>query len=55
MLTGLTAGQEVNTVVGPFRFLPTGDPVDPEVYFYAVRDAKFAYLQQAHPSGFLSK
>jgi len=55
MLTGLTAGQEVNTVVGPFRFSPTGDPIDPELYFYTVREGKFAYLQQAHPSGFLSK
>jgi ABC-type branched-subunit amino acid transport system substrate-binding protein len=55
MLSGLTAGQEVNTVVGQFRFASNGDPIDPEIYFYAVRDGKFAYLQQAHPSGFLSK
>jgi ABC-type branched-subunit amino acid transport system substrate-binding protein len=55
MLRGLAAGQEVNTVVGPFRFSPTGDPIDPELYFYTVRERKFAYLQQAHPSGFLSK
>ncbi len=55
MLTGLTAGQEVNTVVGPFRFSPTGDSIDPELYFYGVKAGAFTYLQQAHPSGFLSK
>jgi len=55
LLTGLTAGQQVNTVVGSFRFQPSGDPIDPELYFYTIRSGAFAYVKQAHPSGFLSK
>jgi branched-chain amino acid transport system substrate-binding protein len=51
----LVLGGNFDTVVGSFTFGAQGDPIDPEVYFYTVRDGKFAYLRQAHPSAFLSR
>ncbi|GAC1590257.1 MAG: branched-chain amino acid ABC transporter substrate-binding protein [Candidatus Velthaea sp.] len=50
----LGTGGNFDTLVGSFTFGPTGDAVDPNVYFYTVRDGKFAYVRQAHPSGFIS-
>jgi hypothetical protein len=51
----MTTGQNVDTVVGPFRFGGTGDPTDPNLYFYTVKGSALSYVQQAHPSGFLAK
>jgi branched-chain amino acid transport system substrate-binding protein len=51
-LLGLTP---YDTVVGPFQFAGDGDPNDPNVYFYAVRDGKWSYAHAAHPSSFLIK
>ncbi|MGB8267310.1 MAG: branched-chain amino acid ABC transporter substrate-binding protein [Candidatus Velthaea sp.] len=55
ILQGMTTGQNVDTVVGPFRFGGTGDPTDPNLYFYTVKGGALSYVQQAHPSGFLAK
>jgi branched-chain amino acid transport system substrate-binding protein len=44
-----------DTVVGSLQFGSTGDPIDPNVYFYTVKDAKWAYLKAAHPSSFILK
>ena len=52
-LTALQAHTTYNTIVGPFQFAPTGDPVDPNVYFYTVVDGKFKYVQASHPSAFI--
>jgi branched-chain amino acid transport system substrate-binding protein len=43
------------TLVGPFQFNLNGDPNDPNVYFYTLRDGKWTYLHAAHPSSFLVK
>jgi branched-chain amino acid transport system substrate-binding protein len=55
LMNSLTLGGNYDTVVGSFTFAPTGDPIDPELYFYTIADGKFAYVKQAHPSAFLSK
>lgn len=54
-LSALSVGSPLDTVAGTYTFGPSGDQIDPELYFYAVRDGKFAYLRQAHPSSFMIK
>jgi branched-chain amino acid transport system substrate-binding protein len=44
-----------DTIVGPFQFTLTGDPQDPNIYFYTLRGGKWSYVHAAHPSGFLIK
>jgi branched-chain amino acid transport system substrate-binding protein len=44
-----------DTVIGSFSFLATGDQVEPNVYFYEVKDGKWSYLRSAHPTSFLAK
>lgn len=55
LMTALTLGGNYDTIVGSFTFSPTGDPVDPELYFYTITDGKLSYLRQAHPSAFLPR
>ena len=55
MIHGLTGGGSYDTVMGSYTFGVTGDQTDPNVYFYTVRDGKFAYERQAHSSGFMLK
>jgi branched-chain amino acid transport system substrate-binding protein len=43
------------TIVGNFSFGPTGDPLNPEIYFYAVTDGKWEYSYAARPTTFLLK
>lgn len=54
-LRALAQSLPIDTVAGRFGFDPNGDPLDPELYFYAIRDGKFAYVRQAHPSSFMIK
>jgi ABC-type branched-subunit amino acid transport system substrate-binding protein len=44
-----------DTIVGPYQFLPSGDAVDPNVYFYGIRDGAFHYERAAHPTSFILK
>jgi branched-chain amino acid transport system substrate-binding protein len=52
---GLRVPFPYDTVVGPMQFLPTGDPVDPNVYFYSVTGGDWKYVRAAHPSSFVLK
>lgn len=55
-LTVLNALQQPSTyptLVGRFQFLPTGDPIDPIVYFYSIVDNKFKFIAPSHPTGFV--
>lgn len=54
LMSSMSLGGNYDTVVGSFTFSPTGDTIDPELYFYTIADSKFSYLKQAHPSSFLS-
>lgn len=44
-----------DTVIGTVQFLPGGDPLDPNVYFYTVAGGKWKYVRSAHPSTFVLK
>jgi branched-chain amino acid transport system substrate-binding protein len=44
-----------DTIVGPYQFLANGDAIDPNIYFYTVRDGKFHYETAAHPTSFILK
>ena len=55
LLNALHSGQPTLTVTGNFAFSPTGDTIDPQLYFYGIKDGKMAYLHQAHPSTFMIK
>jgi len=55
LLSTLAVGAPIDTVAGTYTFGPTGDQLDPNIYFYTLRDGRFAYLRQAHPSAFMVK
>ena len=51
----LATGGNFDTVAGSFTFGQTGDTIDPNVYFYTVREGNWAFVRSAHPSAFLLK
>jgi branched-chain amino acid transport system substrate-binding protein len=42
-----------NTVVGAIAFQNDGDPVEPNVYFYAVKDGAWRYVSSAIPNSYI--
>ena len=44
-----------DTMVGTMQFSPTGDPIDPNLYFYTLTGGAFKYARAAHPSTFVLK
>ena len=55
LIRALATGGVYDTVTGSYSFGPNGDVLDPNCYFYRVKDGKFTYERQAHPSGFMLK
>jgi branched-chain amino acid transport system substrate-binding protein len=55
LLSAMAVGTPTDTIAGTFTFGPGGDPLDPQIYFYTVRDGRFSYLRQAHASSFMLK
>jgi len=55
LLSALHTGQPTDTVAGSFSFTGLGDQIDPQLYYYTIKDGKFAYAHQAHPSAFSIK
>ncbi len=55
MIRALATGGSYDTITGSYTFGPAGDTIDPNCYFYRVKDGKFTYERQAHPSGFMLK
>ena len=55
IVRALATGGTYDTVTGSYIFGPYGDVLQPNCYFYAVRNGKFAYERQARPSGFMLK
>lgn len=55
LLTALMTGTPYSTIAGDFTFGPTGDPIDPELYFYTLRGGNFTYLRKAHASAYMLK
>ena len=52
-LSALQAPSSYSTLVGDFLFAPSGDPVDPNLYFYSIDKGKFAYSGASHVSAFV--
>jgi branched-chain amino acid transport system substrate-binding protein len=55
VVTAIAQGVPIDTMVGTYSFTPFGDAVQPQLYYYTVKDGKFSYAHQAHPSGFMIK
>jgi branched-chain amino acid transport system substrate-binding protein len=55
VLSALALGAPIDTIAGSYTFGPLGDALDPQIYFYSVRDGRFSYVRQAHPSAFMLK
>jgi len=55
LLRALATSGSYDTVTGSYTFGPSGDVIDPNCYFYRVKDGKFTYERQAHASGFMLK
>jgi branched-chain amino acid transport system substrate-binding protein len=55
LVRALATGSAFDTMTGSYGFGPSGDVLQPNCYFYRVKDGKFAYERQAHPSGFMLK
>jgi len=53
LLHALQNAGSYDTLVGSFSFSFTGDPVDPNLYFYSIADGRFKYAGSAHSSSFL--
>lgn len=51
----IALGGAWDTCIGTVQFSNTGDPLDPDVYFYTVRNGAWKYAQAAHPTGFILK
>ena len=52
-LSALQTPVSYDTIVGSFQFGFTGDPIDPNLYFYAVTGDTFKYTAASHPTAFL--
>ncbi|MDQ6929523.1 MAG: branched-chain amino acid ABC transporter substrate-binding protein [Candidatus Eremiobacteraeota bacterium] len=52
LLRALTSGS-YESLVGTFSFGFNGDPLDPNLYFYAIDGGRFKYVTSAHSSSFL--
>ncbi|MEO6912912.1 MAG: branched-chain amino acid ABC transporter substrate-binding protein [Candidatus Baltobacteraceae bacterium] len=53
MLEALQGGGSYDTIVGQFSFTFSGDPTDPNLYFYSIEDGKFKFEKAARPTGFV--
>jgi len=54
-VTAIAQGVPIDTMTGTYSFNAFGDPLQPQIYYYALRGGKFTYLKQAHPSTFMIK
>jgi branched-chain amino acid transport system substrate-binding protein len=52
-LSALQTPVSYDTIVGSFQFGFTGDPIDPNLYFYTVTGDTFKYTAASHPTTFL--
>lgn len=53
MLEALQNSGSYDTIVGQFRFTFSGDPTDPNLYFYSIEGGKFKFEKAARPTGFV--
>jgi branched-chain amino acid transport system substrate-binding protein len=55
LVQAIAQGLPIDTMTGTYSFTPFGDPLQPQIYYYTLKDGKFTYLKQAHPSTFMLK
>jgi branched-chain amino acid transport system substrate-binding protein len=53
MLSALQTPVSYDTIVGSFQFGFSGDPIDPNLYFYTVTGESLKYTAASHPSAFI--
>jgi branched-chain amino acid transport system substrate-binding protein len=53
LVQAIAQGVPMDTMTGTYSFTPFGDPLQPQIYYYTLKDGKFTYLKQAHPSTFM--
>ncbi len=53
LLRAFANAASYETLVGTFSFSFSGDPADPNLYFYSLVDGGFKYVNSAHSSSFL--
>lgn len=53
MLSALQTPISYDTIVGSFQFGFSGDPIDPNLYFYTVTEGALKYTAASHPSAFI--
>ncbi len=53
VMAALQGPASYTTLVGPFQFGPTGDTIDPIVYFYTVVENKFKFIAPSHATSFV--
>jgi branched-chain amino acid transport system substrate-binding protein len=55
VMRALNSSPLFDTVVGEFQFQNNGDPLNPQSYFYTVKDGAWKYVGSAVPSSFVVK
>ncbi len=53
MIRALSTGGSFDTLIGSFSFSFSGDPIDPNLYFYTLDNGNFKYAGESHPSSIL--
>jgi branched-chain amino acid transport system substrate-binding protein len=53
--TAIAQGVPIDTMTGSYSFGAFGDALQPQIYYYTLKDGKFTYFKQAHPSTFMIK
>jgi branched-chain amino acid transport system substrate-binding protein len=53
--TAISQGIPIDTMTGTYSFSGFGDTLQPQLYYYTIKDGKINYLKQAHPSTFMLK
>ncbi len=51
----LSSQSSFDTLIGPISFQNDGDPTNPNVYFYTVKNGQWRYIGSAYPSSFIVK
>ena len=54
-VTAIAQGVPIDTMTGTYSFGAFGDALQPQIYYYTLKDGKFTYSKQAHPSTFMIK
>ena len=54
-VTAIAQGIPIDTMTGLYSFTAAGDTIQPQLYYYTLKNGAFTYLKQAHPSTFMAR